>query len=213
VLAYEKLNELYQTNMGAGHTCPIRLLSIDFKEINELLPFQMKDAADRLLPYIQDIDSQKTICTIMLNNTLHQALDLEKQNIGLEKPIGHIGHLLNEYLERKNADKVMILGSLYTMNSGYLNTFFPDTVDIIKPEASIQRDLELLRKTYYQKEDNELAEQCFNQLLSLHLNVDIFIVACTEISLAFSRWTDSGKWVDSMDLQCAWAINKLMNEV
>ena len=87
MLAYDKLNKRYQYKVGEGHTCPIRLLSIDFKEINELLPFKISEAAIKLLPFLRELDKQDNACNIMINNTLHQALDILKDEYGMEKTI------------------------------------------------------------------------------------------------------------------------------
>ena len=211
MLAYEKLNKRYQNKVGEGHTCPIRLLSIDFIEINELLPFRISEAADKLLPFLMDIDGQEVSCTIMINNTLHQALDLLKDELLMENPLGHIGLLLTEYLKERKARKVMLIGSAYTMSSGYFDAFVPDDVEIIKASTSIQEELETLRKTFYTTTDNTLSKQCYNRIMTRYTDIDVFIITCTEHSLAFSKWTDSARWVDTMDLQCNWAVERLLS--
>lgn len=209
MLAYNKLNQLYEQKKGVGHSCPIRLTSIDFKEINDLLPYQIEEAAEKLSPFLLEMDKQDVVANIMVNNTLHEAFDILSPELALKKPFGHVGELLLTNLQEKPPESVMLIGTMYTMNSRYLESFIPHNMEVVKADAHLQIKLEELRISYFEKDNQELAEACYNLLIQSYRHVDKIIVACTEHSLAFAPYTDNSSWIDTMDLQCEFALKHL----
>jgi len=211
VYAYEQLNQLYEALVGKGHTCPVRLLAIDFNEINELLPHGIVKASEMMAPYFEELDQQDVIANLLINNTLHEALDLYALKNPLQKPIGHVGILLREKLTEIKASKVMIIGSKYTMNAHYLPGFVPEGIQVIKSSEKLQDQVDELRKVFYERKDETLAKDCYQQLVNQNPGVDHFIVACTELSIAFAPYVHNGRIVDTIDLQCEFAIRQLIS--
>ena len=210
LLAYQKLNELYVQKLGAGHSCPIRLISIDFKEMNELLPYQIEEVAEKLYPHLLEMDAHEVVANIMINNTLHEVIDVLKDKLALQKPFGHVGELLRNELLEKQPQRVMIIGTMYTMNSGYFESYIPHNIEVVKADAHLQIKLEELRITYFQLEDSTMSDSCHDLLVASYPDVDKYIVACTEHSLAFAPYINTSKWIDTMDLQCAFAVNIML---
>ncbi len=206
MLAYEKLNKLYQLKYGLEHTCPIRLLSIDFKEINSFLPNGIEEASELLKPFIQEVHNLDVVATIMINNTLHEAYDLIEEDLIGKKPFGHIGLLVREQVTKKGANRVLLIGTKHTMNSDYFRQSLGSTIDVVIPDQPLQRKLEMLRKVYFNSHDEILANECFSELKKIE--VDVVVVACTELSLAFEILFED-HWIDTMDLQCQFAIDHL----
>ena len=207
ILAYRLLNQFYSQRKGQGHTCPLRLLNVDFEPINQLLPYQQKASAKLLLPYLQDINQQDVCCIIMPNNTLHQSLDIILEKHSFEKPILHIGHLLHAEIKKLKRAQVMILGTAYTMQSGYLQSFLPEISNNILPNNSLLSKVEDLRKLYFHSSDTELSLQIWEDLNHQYPEVDYFIVACTELSIAFNSINE--KKLDTLDLLCRSAVDYL----
>jgi len=206
LLAYDRLNQLYQAQYGIGHTCPIKLLSIDFYQINQLLPHNMSKAAQLLLPYLEEIDSYNVSGTIMINNTLHEAYDIVANDWHSQRPFGHIGQLMRADLLRLNPSRVLLVGTKYTMSSGYLNQFIPPQMEVVTPPISLQNELEEIRKTYLHHGEPDKSKNCFKQLQNL--SCDAMIIACTEHSVAFASYKDE-RCIDTVDLQCQFGISIL----
>jgi len=209
VLTYQLLNQLYMQRKGQGHTCPLRMLNIDFNPINQLLPNRQQESAKLLLPYLQDLDRQDISCIIMPNNTLHESLDILLEKYDFQKPILHIGHSLHDKLKKLHVENVMILGTAYTMQSGYLQSFIPAESNIIVPNQQHLEKIENLRKLYFQSSDALLSSQIWNELQDEYPEVDYFIIACTELSIAFELFDD--KKLDTLHLICTNAIQYLFD--
>ena len=209
LLAYQKLNQLYHAKKGKAHTCPIRMLSIDFNEIDSLLPNRQEEAAQLLQSHIEEVDSYNTGCTLIFNNTLHQAFDILAPKLDLQKPFGHIGKLLNKELSKKQIKKAILVGTKYTMNAGYIASFIPINTQLVLPCESLQNKLEQLRKIYYHDKDETLALTCFNELKSI--GADTIILACTEHSIAFAHFPKA-YFTDTMELQCAFGVSLVTAE-
>ena len=185
------------------------MLSIDFDKIDSLLPNRHEEVAQLLQPHIEEVHNYNTVCTLLFNNTLHQAFDVLAPNLNLQKPFGHIGKLLNKELSKKQIKKAILVGTKYTMNAGYVASFIPITTQLILPNESLQNKLEQLRKIYYHDKDESLALICFNELKSL--GADTIILACTEHSIAFAHFPKT-YFTDTMDLQCAFGVALVLKE-
>ena len=101
----------------------------------------------------------------------------------------------------------MILGTAYTMQSGYLQSFIPTESNTILPNSQHLEKVENLRKLYFQSTDAALSSQIWKELQVEYPEVDYFIIACTELSIAFNFFTD--KKLDTLQLLCTNAIEYL----
>lgn len=207
ILAYRKLHQLYQKRLGSTHTCPIKIVSVDFHSINVLLPNRMSEAAQALLPHILELKKTGVCVQIMINNTLHEAYDLLDLPHPDEVPFAHVGKLLAAHVEKLDSPNTVILGTKYTMRSDYLSSHIADKTKLITLPQPLQEKLEKLRKIYVTGENPDLAEHCINAIEDL--SVDKVIIACTELSLAFDQF-ETSNWVDTIDLQCIFAVDKLL---
>ncbi len=206
ILVYQKLNEGFKQRKGETHTCPILLLSIDFSEINNCLPNHMSEAASLLKPHLKSMNEMDVDVVILSNNTLHQAYDLVSASLPEKKPFGHIGELLKQELRQKKANQALLLGTKYTMNSGYLHSYMNTVTEVVIPDETLQEKIETLRKIYYDGEDYALAQECFDEIS--RYNIDAVVIACTELSIAFGSLKNNS-WIDSMDLQCDYALSQI----
>ena len=209
---YNRINTLYELKMGKGNSCPILLVSLNFKEINALLPYGIDEVAEIIKPSIQYLDEQETICNILINNTMHKALDIVLANNTLKIPYCHIGELLNEKLVEIEDSTVVILGTAFTMKDDYLKSFVPDKHRIVIPSDEIIQEVDELRQLHFNSTDEIKAKKCYEKLESNYPENTIFIIACTELSIAFSTLKNNKNWLDTIDLQCESALNKLINK-
>jgi aspartate racemase len=209
---YERLNYLFEQKMGVGTSCPILLHSINFKEINDLLPNQIEQVAEIIKPEIQFLDGQNISCAVLVNNTMHKALDVVLSEINTKLPYCHVGTLISEFLNKTaSSKKVLILGTAFTMTSEYLKSFVPDNNELVFPDETTIQKVDNLRKLFTTTNDFVEAKDCLDYLVKSHPKETIFIIACTELSIAFADFNKDKNWIDTLDLQAEKAIELALN--
>lgn len=211
ILAIKKLNHKYQEKTSIEHTCPIQMVSPDFYEINSLLPHNTEGAAKLLLPILDTIHDQMLSSIMLVNNTLHESLDIVLKHTPPDLPVLHMGHLINEELIQSKVQKVVILGTKFTMNSAYFQSFIPEPVQIETPSIDLQEKIEKLRLVYTNEENPDLALECVNHLNKEYNEGTKIIVACTELSIAFNPFQDELNMLDTLDIQCEKAVESLFS--
>ena len=209
---YNRINQLFELKMGKGNSCPIVLKSLNFIEINSLLPENNIDVALLLKPSVQFLEQQDIACAVLVNNTMHKALDIILSENKFEKIYCHVGNLINEKLDKiSEKQNVVILGTAFTMTDNYLKSFVPKQHFIIEPSKKTIEKVDDLRKLYFDSSDKLKAEECFNYLKENYSTDTTFIIACTELSIAFADFNKGKNWIDTIDLQCEKALNLLIN--
>jgi aspartate racemase len=209
---YEKINALYEQKNGKGNSCPILLVSLNFKEINALLPYEMEKVADLITPTIKYLDQQDITSAILVNNTMHKALDIVLNKNQITKPYCHVGNLINQKLnEVEGVSNIIILGTAFTMQDDYLKSFVPKKHNLITPSEEIIEQVDALRKLYFETTDEAKTKECYQLLTETYSENVIFIVACTELSIAFSTIKNKTNWLDTIDLQCEAALETIKN--
>lgn len=207
---YERLNYLFELKMGLGNFCPILLQSINFKEINALLPNNANQIAKILKPSILFIENQNVVCGILVNNTMHKALDIILQEEKLQMFYCHVGNLISDSLSKFNTSKnILILGTAFTMTDSYLKGFVPKVHSLVKPDAITIEKVDGLRQVFNHHVDFDQAKSCFDYLKKSYSKDTIFILACTELSIAFATVGKDQNWIDTLDLQAEKAIDIL----
>ena len=207
---YEKINALYEQQNGRGNSCPILLVSLNFKEINASLPYEMEKVAELITPNLKYLDQLDISCAVLVNNTMHKALDIVLDKNELLKPYCHVGNLVNQKLNKiEKVSNIIILGTAFTMQDDYLKSFVPKRHNLVTPTNKIIEQVDELRKVYFESSDEEKAIKCYQLLTKTYTENVIFIVACTELSIAFSNIKNKTNWVDTIDLQCEAALKTL----
>lgn len=209
---YDRINALYEQKYGKGNSCPILLVSLNFKEINELLPYEIEKVVDLITPTIKYLDQQDIASAVLVNNTMHKALDLVLNKEKSTKPYCHVGNLIHKNLDKiEKKSNVIILGTAFTMQDEYLKSFVPKKHNLINPTNEIIQQVDALRKLYIDSTNEIATKECYKNLITTYPDNTIFIIACTELSIAFSTIKNKTNWVDTIDLQCEAALKTLKN--
>jgi aspartate/glutamate racemase len=155
------------------------LQKTDFASINPLLPEGREQAAAWLKEELIRAHHNQLSPLILANITLHEAYDL----LGETYPgFIHIKQLLADALP--NAARVMILGTLYTMRSGYVASLLSKHVLQIKASAAHEILVDELRTIYFSGTDANAAKTLWQMLHTNYPQVDFFVLACTELAVA-----------------------------
>lgn len=184
------LNNLKKNNDGFEFDT----LQVDFEPINDLLPHKMQEAARLLEPYFAELEQRKQPY-ILANITLHEAVQYFSFAPNFFISIQEI--LKKE--SRKDLGKVAILGTKFTMNHNYISSLLPNVALVSLPEKQ-QEQVENLRKVYYHTTDKALAKQVFGQLKELE--IDCFVIACTELTVALGDSEYKLQTINLAMLQC-----------
>lgn len=170
----------YAEMHGSDHFFRYLAVQCDFPPINKLLPNQMKEAAALIQPYFTNSALTNCDSFILANITLHEAVSkfvtpLPKSFISIENIIA----------EQKLSLQLpyFILGTTYSMNSNYLKNIFQENGAAIKTlESTLIQAVDQLRIAYYQEPNPKMATEVFSQLARIE---GIFIIACTELAMAY----------------------------
>lgn len=199
---FQKCQELYQLRYGKNAVCPVKLMNIPFEPINRILPDQMEEAGRLLVPHLHEMDDFNVSRFILANITLHEAIDLQKDNFELKTPFITVRTVITNHWNHR-IKKAMILGTYYTMQNTYLPILFDDfDVEFIHPNDSDFKAIDRLRTTYYSTPNPVASKKVFDHLKNNYPEVDCFIIACTEHALALADYNDSLESFNLPELQC-----------
>lgn len=199
---FKKCQQVYQRLNRSDAVCPVKLVNIPFEPINAILPDQMEEAGRLLLPHLREMDNFGVIRFILANITLHEAIDLQKENIKLKTPFVSLRTGIANHWDSK-IKKAMIVGSYYTMQNEYLPSLFNGlNLEFIQPEKNDFKAIDQLRITYYKSKNHEAAKGLFDRLKNNYPEVESFIIACTEHALALDDYRVVFKSFNLPELQC-----------
>ena len=192
----KEIHRKYQVINAEFSAFPFIMYQIDFQEINPFLPNQFSV----LIPAIQDyLDkfSESGISKLLIPNiTLHETLD----QIRIPIEICHPVNLTLKYLDENQIDEVYLFGTLYTMNSEYLQSKFSEKrIKILKPIETDQIWIDHFRKKVYDEIATSDDINFFQNLLQKYAAEKPVVIACTELSVFAPK--ENPSCIDMMDLQ------------
>jgi aspartate/glutamate racemase len=204
---FSQLLEQAMEKWGADYVLPVKTLTVPFEPINALLPDRMEEAAEKMLPYFHEMEKLGIKKYILANITLHEAFDKVKGKI-YNHSLLHLREIIEQVFAKKQ--KIMIIGTLYTMNNPYLPSLFnAGTVEFLTASESLQQQIDALRKVFYHRRDDEMAAMIFDRLLREHPEVDTFVIACTEHALALEKLADKSRFISLPHLQIEYLLKDL----
>ncbi|TCI92788.1 aspartate/glutamate racemase family protein [Tenacibaculum sp. M341] len=200
----EKLNQLYNELHGGYSTCPLKLLNANFNDINPLLPNVSPELIKNVEKYVKELISLNIDALLIPNITLHETIDIVFQKEFINVPVIHPVKITADILSSKNHKNVIVLGSMYTMQSSYITSIFTNkgiTVNQLPKEEMLFVDK--VRREIYEEDNQQLIKE-FNELLSEYAAQTSIVIACTELSIA--NKTVSDNVLDMVTIQIEKAI-------
>ena len=152
-------------------------------------------------PYFQEMEMLGVDKYVLANITLHEAFDAISPHT-VNTRLLHIRDILHSIFDGVRR-KILITGSLYTMNSAYLPSLFPlGSIEMVHASPRLQKQLDDLRKIYYLgRQDADRSGAVFSELTRSHPEVEAFVIACTEHALALREITDQSRFLNLPRLQ------------
>ena len=192
----KELNRLYHEIYSNYSTCPFTLVNTNFDRINNLLPNYSAILGDVVSEYLKQLIAHGVDSILIPNITLHETIDkiIDEGNYG----VSIIHPLSNTISKLKENDikEVALFGSYYTMNSGYIPSYFNHNgVQIITPSPSDMKDIDEIRKHVYAEKDIKENATLFDKLVNQYSEEYYIVLACTELSILNSK---SNQWIYDM---------------
>lgn len=176
----KELNRAFNRAKGGYSTCPFVLLNTNFDAINQLLPHVSKELDAIVQTSISELESMNVGSLLIPNITLSETVDRLK----LKTPVLHPVAICVAKLKEHNSKKVVLFGSLHTMQSNYIQTHFAkNNIEVILPSKEGQLFIDQVRKHVYAETQTEELLQDYHLMIEKYSLKHPVVLACTELSI------------------------------
>lgn len=206
---YEIINKLTNEKLGKLHSAKIVLTSVDFEEIEECQRKNDWQKASKILTQHALLLQKCGVDFILIcTNTMHKCYENIQKNIQI--PILHIAKAMLLELQEQNIDKVLLLGTKYTMQEDFykqllinskIEVFIPKKDDIVKVNDIIFNEL-------CKGITNKESKRYLYDLITQFPQVQGVILGCTELGLIVKE--NSKKLLDSAYIHAKMATLKAL---
>ncbi len=188
---YRIINEEVRKKLGGFHSAKSVMESVDFAEIEEL---QHKDDWEALnkqmVQAAKNLEKAGADLILLCTNTMHLCSDEIRKNSSI--PFLHIATATGEKIKEKKLNKVLLLGTKFTMEKDfYKNILHNDFgIDVMIPG---EKDREIVHKIIYEElVHGKLLPQSKEKYLdiiqkSIDKGAQGVILGCTEIPLLIKQ--------------------------
>ena len=212
VVYYTKLNQYVKETMGSEHSAKMLLYSFDYHELEVLLEKNDWTSIEtRLIKEAKALETTGADCLLLGANTMHIAAHKVEQ--ALKIPLIHIVKATREAVKNKGMKKVLLLGTMYTMQSDlYPNLFKEEEIEVVTPskrnQASLHRIIyqELIKGNFLDASKQKVLEMIDQE------DVDGVILGCTEIPLLIKQNDCQVPLLDTLELHVKAAVDFAINK-
>ncbi|MCT4580372.1 MAG: hypothetical protein N4A35_03060 [Flavobacteriales bacterium] len=158
----------------------------DFERLNNLLPRPSEELKQLLLLYLKPI---KNITHLLVPNiTIHETLDELFTTTELPFSLLHPVQLTIKALQIETIHEVVIFGSSYTMQEGYLtNALKEHKIHCTFPDPKEKEFIDNCRKLIYQRKASASIIKRLNKLMNKYAAYTTVVIACTELSIVLDH--------------------------
>jgi len=130
---YRQVNEMINRALGDRHSAKIILNSIDYQEVKKYNNADWRHISEILMHEINRLDSSGVDCILVCNNTLHKGIDMLMDQWKIKAQFFHIVDCLGHFAVAKNHQKLLLLGTRFTMEDGFYTNRLRDqfALDIV----------------------------------------------------------------------------------
>ena len=190
VTYYQTINREIRARLGGLHSAKCILYSVNFHEIEICQRAgDWAKSAQILARAAQSLEKAGADFIVLCTNTMHKVADdiLRASSI----PILHIAEMTAEELKEKHVDKVLLLGTKYTMEQDFYKTkLIANGIEVIVPK---EVDRCFINRTIYEELClGVVSDQARAQFLKIideaaSLGAQGAMLACTEIGLLIQQ--------------------------
>mgnify|MGYP000728287717 CR=1 FL=1 len=197
-----QLNKKFNDKFGGYSTAPFLMLNINFDTINPYLPEGFEILEPIVLNSVKTLERMGCHTILIPNITIHRTLDrLEINALNVLHPI----ELTANHLKASGIEEVVLLGSIYTMQSKYFEQL---GVNIIRPSTTEMQTIDNIRKDVYQGNISKKNQCQFQEVIGRYEQEAPIVLACSELSMIAESCLNKNT-VDMVDLQVEAALKFL----
>lgn len=210
---YQKINQAVQKHLGNSHSAKIYMYSFDYEE---LMSLNQKDDKkylnERLYEEFLKLKNMGADLLSLTANTMHLYIDGIEEKLGL--PLIHIVDAALEEARLLSLNKVLLLGTAYTMSSDlYCHPFKQQNKEVIVPSTS---DQDWINKVIYEELIRGIfSEQSKDKMINMiqsyqrKFGFDGVILGCTELPLLIKKEDIDIPLINTLDAH----VKKIVTEI
>ena len=211
---YRILNQLVSKKLGAAHSCPLILYSVDFEPIKQMQHREEWDKISlQIVELARKLESGGASLIMVCANTMHLLADDIKKSISI--PFIHIVDATAKAIKQQEIEKVGLLGTRFTMEY----PFFREKLEQDYGIRAVTPDI-MERETIHEIIYNELikgivkpssAEKFRSIIRNLQSKgAEGIILGCTEFSMIIKKEEYSIPLFDTTYLHAVDAVDQAL---
>ncbi len=184
---YEIINNKVKEILGGFHSSKCVMESVDFAEIERLQHEGDWNTLDKLMiNCAKNLENAQAEIIILCTNTMHLCSEEIIKNITI--PFMHIAEATGRAVKKKNINKVLLLGTQFTMEKDFFKKILNEdfNIEVIIPDED---DRKIVHRVIYSElvhgkielESRKVFQRIINK--SLKKGAKGVILGCTEIPL------------------------------
>ncbi len=184
---YKIINEKVRSILGGFHSSKCVMESVDFSEIQKLQSENNWVALDeKMIEAAINLKNAKAEVLLICANTMHLCSDAITKEVNL--PLLHIAEVTGEKIREANLNKVLLLGTKFTMERDFFKNILTDNfgLEVLIPNEG---DREIVHHIIYEElvqgKINAASRGQYVQIIyeAIKNGAEGVILGCTEIPL------------------------------
>ncbi len=214
---YYRINRQVNQALGGMHCAEMILYNLDFDLINDRMHAQDWELIYKcLLDAALKIQVAGADFLVIATNTMHRFYD--RLQVSLDIPILHIADCIAQKCEEQGAKKVLLLGTIFTMQQDFLKKRLQHhKIEVVVPRT--EADMQVIHRIII----DELAfgkvlkssHQCYVDIINKMIEQDAIqgvILGCTEIELLIKPADVPIAVIDSTQAHVDGAVKMIVEE-
>lgn len=191
LLYYKIINEKVKEKLGGFHSAKCVLESVNFSEIEALQHKDDWESLDKMMAELaKNLENSKAEMILICANTMHLCSEAIRKNTNI--PLLHIADETGKKIKKQNIDKVLLLGTKFTMEKDFYRKILEDSygLEVMIPNAE---EREVVNNVIYKEltkgEVLESSKNKYKQIINnaIKNGVQGVILGCTEIPLLIKK--------------------------
>lgn len=210
---YRILNQEINKRLGGQHSCRLRMYSFDFDEIDQFNQTgNLTGVGHRFIEEAVTLEKTGVDAILLCANTAHMFADEIRKNIKI--PLIHIAEETGKAISKKGINKVVLLGTKYTMEGDFIKGKLIDHfgIDVVIPDPESREKInqiifeELIHGKFY-----DISKQILIKIINQFEDVNGIILGCTELPLIVKPEDTEKILFDTTEIHAKAAVDFILN--
>jgi len=205
---YKQINQMVNTALGERHSARIILNSIDYQEVKKFNNKDWKSISEILMHEILKLDRSGVDCILVCNNTLHKGIDHLMEQWEINAQFFHIVDCLGHFAVAKKHNKLLLLGTRFTMEDGFYTNRLRDQfgLDVVIPDSEERESIQyIIMQELVKGVISEKSKEWLLRMIGSY-SVDGVVLGCTELPLIIEQKELELPVLNTVDIHCAKAV-------